>query len=162
MKFLALDFETADYEPDSACAIGLIRVVDGMIVSRASYLIRPPRRDFVFTYIHGITWEDVEGQPTFRKLWSTIEPMFRDVDFLAAHNAGFDKNVLNACCAAAGIIPPDIPFKCSMVAARRVWGIYPTKLPNVCRHLGITLHHHDASSDAEACAHIMIKAIDAE
>jgi DNA polymerase-3 subunit epsilon len=41
-----------------------------------------------------------------------------------------------------------------------VWGIYPTKLPNVCRHLGISLNHHEASSDAEACARIMIRALE--
>ncbi len=159
MNFLALDFETADYEPDSACAIGLIRVKDGALDLRAAYRIRPPRREFVFTYIHGITWEDVEGEPTFAGLWPTIEPMFRGVDFVAAHNATFDQNVLYACCEAAGITPPDIPFRCSMVLARQKWGIYPTKLPNVCRRLGIDLHHHDASSDAEACARIMIKAL---
>jgi DNA polymerase-3 subunit epsilon len=54
---------------------------------------------------------------------------------------------------------PDIPFRCSMVTARRTWGIYPTKLPDVCRHLRISLNHHDASSDAEACARIMMRAM---
>ncbi len=159
MNFVAIDFETADYEPDSACAVGLIRVRDGQIVARAAHLIRPPRPEFIFTYIHGISWEDVEEEPTFEELWPTIEPMFRGVDFLAAHNASFDQNVLCACCGAAGIEPPDLPFRCTMVLARQQWGIYPTKLPDVCRRLGISLHHHDASSDAEACARIMIKAL---
>jgi len=160
MNFLALDFETADYGPDSACAVGLIRVRDGRIASRAAYLIRPPRQEFVFTYIHGITWDAVEHEPTFRDLWPTIEPMFRDVDFVVAHNASFDQGVLDACCESAGIEPPDVPFRCTMIEARRQWGIYPTKLPDVCRRLGIELHHHDASSDAEACAKIMMEVLD--
>jgi len=42
--------------------------------------------------------------------------------------------------------------------ARSCWNIRPTKLPNVCRRLGISLHHHRADSDAEACAHIVIAA----
>jgi DNA polymerase-3 subunit epsilon len=42
--------------------------------------------------------------------------------------------------------------------ARRVWGIYPTRLSDVCRRLGIPLRHHDAASDAEACARIVIAA----
>ncbi len=158
LNFLAIDFETADYGPDSACALGLIRVENGGIVSRAAYRIRPPRREFVFTYIHGIRWEDVEGERTFGELWPTIAPMFRGVDFIAAHNARFDRGVLEACCATAGIAPPATPFRCSMVTARRTWGIYPTRLPDVCRRLSIELHHHDASSDAEACARIMIEA----
>jgi len=159
MNFLALDFETADYGPDSACAVGLIRVRDGRIESRAAYLIRPPRPEFVFTYIHGIRWEDVEQMPTFGKLWPTIKPMFQEVDFVAAHNASFEQGVLYACCESAGLEPPDVPFRCTMVEARRQWGIYPTKLPDVCRRLGIELRHHDASSDAEACAQIMIKVL---
>ena len=40
--------------------------------------------------------------------------------------------------------------------ARRAWNLRPTKLPDVCRHLGITLNHHDALSDALACAKIVI------
>jgi DNA polymerase III subunit epsilon len=33
-KFAALDFETADYQQDSACALGLVRVEAGRIVQR--------------------------------------------------------------------------------------------------------------------------------
>jgi DNA polymerase-3 subunit epsilon len=43
--------------------------------------------------------------------------------------------------------------------ARDTWGIYPTKLPDVCRKLRIPLKHHDAESDATACAKIAIAAI---
>jgi DNA polymerase III subunit epsilon len=42
--------------------------------------------------------------------------------------------------------------------ARRTWNIRPTKLNNVCDHLGITLKHHHAAADAEACALIVIAA----
>ena len=41
-------------------------------VDRVSSLIRPPRRDFVFTYIHGITWLDVQHKPSFAELWPEI------------------------------------------------------------------------------------------
>ena len=159
MSFLAIDFETADYGRDSACAIGLVRVQNGRIVRRDAYLIRPPRSAFVFSYLHGITWEDVRNAPHFAELWPRLIPHFEDVDFLVAHNAGFDRGVLYACCAAAGIRVPDIPFQCTMVLSRRLWNIYPTTLPDVCRHFDIPLHHHDAASDTEACAEIMIRAI---
>jgi DNA polymerase-3 subunit epsilon len=46
-----------------------------------------------------------------------------------------------------------------MRLARRVWSLYPTKLPDVCRHLRLKLNHHDALSDAEACARIVIAAM---
>jgi DNA polymerase-3 subunit epsilon len=64
VNFVAIDFETADYGPDSACAVALVRVEDGRVARRTFRLIRPPRRAFVFTHIHGLTWSDVRGQPT--------------------------------------------------------------------------------------------------
>ncbi len=156
--FVAVDFETADRGNDSACAVGLVRVVGAEIVERAHYLIRPPRRLFVFTYVHGITWERVDREPTFAELWPRLQDHLRGADFLAAHNAGFDRSVLKACCARAGLPVPDLRFECSMRMARAAWDLYPTKLPDVCRHLRIPLRHHDALSDAEACARIVLAA----
>jgi DNA polymerase-3 subunit epsilon len=42
--------------------------------------------------------------------------------------------------------------------ARKKWKLYPTKLPDVCRYLDIPLNHHEALSDAMACAKIVIAA----
>jgi DNA polymerase-3 subunit epsilon len=156
--FVALDFETADYPRDSACALGLVRVENHRIVRRTYHLIRPPRRRFSFTYLHGITWDDVAGQPTFAELWPSLTPILADVDFLAAHNASFDRSVLNRCCETAGLTPPALAFQCTVRLARQTWDIFPTKLNNVCDYLGITLKHHHAASDAEACALIVIAA----
>jgi DNA polymerase-3 subunit epsilon len=39
--------------------------------------------------------------------------------------------------------------------------LYPTKLPDVCRHLRLDLDHHNALSDAEAYAQIVISALKA-
>jgi DNA polymerase-3 subunit epsilon len=158
VDFAAIDFETADYGADSACAVAVVRVREGRIVARDVRLLRTPRRDFVFTYIHGITWDDVRRQPTFGEVWPGLEPLLDGARFLAAHNAPFDRAVLRACCAAAGLRPPPLEFECTVRLARRVWGIYPTKLPDVCRRLAIPLRHHDAASDAEACARIVLAA----
>ena len=51
-SFAAIDFETADYGSDSACAVGVVRVEGGRIAKRYQALIRPPRSAFQFTYIH--------------------------------------------------------------------------------------------------------------
>lgn len=155
---VAIDFETADYPADSACAVGLVRVENGRIVRRVSRLIRPPRSTFAFTYIHGITWDDVKRQPSFGEVWPEISDILEGVSFIAAHNAPFDRGVLRSCCAAAGLEPPSLPFTCTVQVARRKWSIHPTRLDNVCKVLGIPLKHHDAASDAEACARIVIAA----
>lgn len=158
MRFAAIDFETADYKRDSACAVAIVIADGSQVIERAEYLIRPPRRRMVFSYLHGITWEQVEGQPSFAELWPEIAPRLDGVEFIAAHNAPFDAGVLRACCAAAGLDTPPAGFVCTVRVARDTWNIFPTKLPDVCRHLGIALRHHDAGSDAEACARIVISA----
>lgn len=158
MNFIALDFETADQGRDSACAVGIVRVTDGKIVHKEHRLVRPPRRNFMFTYIHGITWEQVSSSPDFADTWKALTPLLKGADFIAAHNASFDRGVLNSCCDAAGIKRPPQSFLCTVKLARQVWGIRPTKLPDVCGHLGIELDHHQALSDAEACAKIVIAA----
>lgn len=157
--FVALDFETADSGPDSACSIALIRVENHAIVHREHRLIRTPRQYFMFTYIHGITWQQVAEQPSFGELWPEIKGMLEGTRFIAAHNSSFDANVLRACCRSAFLPEPEQPFLCTVKLARQTWGIRPTKLPNVCQHLGLTLKHHDALSDAEACANIVLAAI---
>ena len=167
--FVAIDFETADRGQDSACSVGLVRVERGLITKKAVQLIQPPRidsgdlfspapPDSEFTYIHGIKPAMVAHQPTFGQAWPALAPILEGAHFLAAHNAPFDNGVLTACCAAAGIPKPAHRFVCTVRLAREVWKIYPTKLPNVCEKLGIALNHHEALSDAEACANIVIAA----
>lgn len=158
LNFVAIDFETANNRRDSACAIGLVKVVDGRIIDTAHYLIRPPTREFIFTYIHGLSWKDVANAPDFGELWPSIAPWFDGAEFLAAHNAPFDKGVLNACCASYSLAQPGLPFRCTVQIARSSWKIYPTKLPDVCRKLNIALDHHQALSDAMACAQIVLSA----
>jgi DNA polymerase-3 subunit epsilon len=160
VTFVALDFETADPMRDSACALALVRVEHGRIVARESRLLRPPRREFWFTHIHGITWRMVEGMEAFEAAWPGMEPMLAGADFLAAHNAVFDRSVMGACCERAGLAAPPAPYLCTVKLARRVWGIHPTRLPDVCGRLDIPLRHHDASSDAEACALIVLRAME--
>ena len=159
MKLVAIDFETADYAPDSACALGIVSIENGKIKKKGSRLIRPPRSRFVFSYIHGISWNDVKGQPTFVEVWDYFRELWHEADYFIAHNAQFDRRVLLSCCAAAGRRPPVLPFICTVRVARLHWNFRPANLPSVCRQLGISLNHHDAASDALACASIMLRAM---
>jgi DNA polymerase III subunit epsilon len=157
-RFAAIDFETADYGRDSACALSVVVAENGRVVTAETTLIRPPRPDFIFTWLHGISWKDVAHGPVFGQVWEKLEPLFSGVDFIAAHNASFDRSVLRTCIEAAGAIVPTPPFLCTMRLARRQWNLYPTKLSDVCRHFCIPLKHHDAASDALACAKIVLQA----
>jgi DNA polymerase-3 subunit epsilon len=156
--FVAIDFETADYDSDSACAVGLSRVEGSEIVARKVMLLRPPRPYFIFTYIHGITWGHVKDSPTFAEAWPELSRFLDGVEFLAAHNASFDRRVLEACCLQARVSVPQTPFLCTVQVSRKTWRLRTNKLPDVCSHLGLSLKHHDAGSDADACAQIVIAA----
>lgn len=156
-SFVAIDFETADHGHDSACAIGIVRIEGNIITDRTHYLIRPPRRDFMFTYVHGITWDDVKNEPTFAELWPEIRRKLDGAHYLAAHNKGFDRTVLRVCCENAGVEMPRAPFICTVQASRKVLNIRPATLDNVCSVLRIKLKHHDPLSDANACASIVLK-----
>lgn len=161
-SFVAIDFETADYGSDSACAVGLVKVIDNRIVDQAKHLIRPPRRPpynwFPFTRIHRITWDMVADKPSFAELWPEFSAFIADTDCLVAHNARFDQGVLYGSCRAAGLPLPPQRFACTVRLARAAWELRPTRLPDCCRYLGIRLEHHDPMSDALACAQIAIAA----
>jgi len=160
-RFVAIDFETADSKRDSACAVGLVVVENGEIVAREYRLIRPPRKKFnpYCVRVHGIYWEDVCDQPTFGSLWPELEPVFHGADFIVAHNASFDKSVLHTCCRDTGWEAPHQPFLCTVQLSRKTWELPSNKLPRVCEHLGISLDHHHAASDAEACALIAVSGL---
>ena len=154
--FVAIDFETADHGADSACAVGLVRVEDLKIVARETLLIRPPRAQILFSWVHGITWPMVKDAPLFKDAWAKMSPLLDGATFFAAHNAPFDRKVLSTCCEKAELTVPRLPFVCTVQLARRRWAMKPANLPAVCRRLGIGLIHHNAASDAEACARIVI------
>lgn len=160
ISFLALDFETANHIRNSACAVGLVKVRDNQVIQKASFLFKPPQKWFVFTYLHGISWEQVKNKPSLDGIWPALAEYFNGIDFIAAHNASFDQSVLQRCCEYYGLDVPRVPFLCTLKISREMWNIYPTTLADVCRKFGIPLNHHDALSDTEACAQIMLKAIE--
>ena len=157
--FASIDFETADRYRDSACAVGVVLVENGRLTERYYQLIRPPRKKFEFTHIHGLTWKDVRDSPSFGEVWPDLRDFIDKAEFLVAHNAPFDKGVLHSCCEAAKITPPGHEFRCTLQMARAKWNLRSGALSAVCDHLRIPLNHHNALSDAEACARIAVKAL---
>jgi DNA polymerase-3 subunit epsilon len=73
---------------------------------------------------------------------------------LVAHNAAFDRSVLEASCRSAGLPVPSQPFLCTVRMARSCWSLPSARLPVVARYLGIPLRHHDPLSDATVTAQI--------
>lgn len=157
-SILAIDFETANQSANSACQIGIVRIEDWRVVDARAWLIRPPEDRFEFTHIHGLAWEDLHDQPNWAELWPTLRPHFEGLDYLAAHNAPFDRGVMTGTCDHYGLVAPPMPYLDTVQVARKAWKIFPTKLNLVCAQRGIILNHHEALSDAHACAQILIQA----
>ena len=154
---VAIDFETANNSPTSACAIGMTKVINGQITDTYYTLIRPPSEKFLYTDIHHITWDMVKDAPTYLEAWPKIAEFLEDAALIIAHNASFDRNVLRACCAHYSIVIPKIPYACTVKGARKAFGLPRNRLNILCEHLGIKLEHHNAGSDANAAAQIYIK-----
>ena len=159
--FVALDFETANRERSSACCLGLVQVFGGKVVAAERRFINPSTyflegwcRD-----VHKIWPEDVEAAPSFGIVWKELSPLLEGAEFIAAHNAHFDKSFLYTCCEGHKVKPPSHRFVCTMKAARACWKLPSYALDTVCEHLGIRLKHHDALSDAKACAQILLRAV---
>ncbi|MCR2809727.1 MULTISPECIES: 3'-5' exonuclease [unclassified Microbacterium] len=162
LDFTAIDFETANSSNASACAVGLARVRDGVVVATAGWLIQPPPgHDRFFelnTRIHGLRAEDVVGAKTWSEQLDDLAA-FAGADVLVAHNAGFDMMVLRRACEATGDAYPPYRYVCSLQVARKLYELDSYRLPSVAAAAGfLDFAHHDATADALACAHIMIDA----
>lgn len=158
MDFVAIDFETANHRPDSACQVAAVVVEQSRIVSERDWLIRPPSNYFapINISIHGIRPEDVLDAPAMDAVWAELSDMVVGRTVIA-HNARFDMAVLVASLASYDIACPNIEFQCTRSLARAAWpqrhryGLKP-----LAEWLGISFQHHDALEDARCCALVAI------
>lgn len=161
LDFVAVDFETANRKRASACAIGLVRVRNGLVVKTANWLMRPPvgfdNFEQVNIDVHGIVPRDVADQLRFGQMYDRLLNGIRS-EVLVAHNAAFDKGVMKAAAEAEGREPPNNVWRCT----RRLTEAYVPeldnyRLPTVTAEFGVVLvNHHDAGADALAAASVMI------
>lgn len=158
-SFVAIDFETANRFRNSACSVSVVSIVGGVVAEVFTTLIRPPSNLFEFTSIHGITYDDVQQSPSFRDIAPRLLGLLIEAPFVAAHNSSFDSSVVSALCELIGEVPPATPWLCTVRLARRTWRLPRCGLADVSQFLGIPLNHHDAESDARACASIVLAAL---
>lgn len=157
--FVAIDFETATAQRDSACSLALVRVEGDRIVRAETSLLRPPQPSGELSHIHHISEAAQRAAPPLAEVWARLAPLLDGVELLVAHNAPFDRSVLRASWAAAGLTPPGLPWACTVEMSKRCWpGLPGYKLNELASLWGIPLRHHEALSDARACAELVIRA----
>lgn len=162
LDFTAIDFETANGDPASACAVGLVKVRNAKIVDTFSTLINPPTGWWDFhpgnIGVHGIRPADVEHAPTWPEVLEQLLT-FIEGDVLVAHNAGFDMGVLRKTTERVGLALPELNYACSLMISRKTYNLDSYRLNAVAYAVGHEeFDHHDALADSDACARIIIHA----
>lgn len=159
MDFIALDFETATHERNSACELGICIVENGVIKETKSWLIKPPSFPYFNHHnvtVHGINPEDVKHSPTFADVWYEVEKLMYG-NLMIAHNASFDANVLRGCLEHYGFFKPNMNYLCSIGVAKKAWkDLKSYGLKNLAEYHQINFYHHRADADAEVCAKISL------
>ena len=107
-QLVVLDTETTGLDPerDRIIDIGAVRLGPDLDVrERFVTLVDPgvPIPLFI-TRLVGITDADLRGAPAFPQAFADLREFAGDA-VLVGHNAGFDRSVLNACCATASNSP---------------------------------------------------------
>ena len=160
LNFTAIDFETANERRDSACAVGVVRVRDGQVVDTFQTLLRPRvlRVDWRNYQVHGIAETELHDAPTIADAWPYILPYLHRQP-VVAHNSSFDVSVLEHTLRDHNLPIPAFHCLCSVKLSKVAWPhLVRHKLDHVAAHFGIPLNHHDALSDARACAEITVRA----
>lgn len=151
-SFTAIDFETATWNPNSICQVGLVRYESGELVASVNRLVCPPKNEYFYKNIeiHGIKPEDTADAATFDVVWHDSMKEYIIDQEVVAHNSLFDVNCLRNTMAYYDEVQPDFEERCTRK-------IYRRGLAYLSKKYKISLNHHNALSDANACAQLYIK-----
>lgn len=156
MNIVGIDFETANHGKHTACSVGIVTMRNGEIIEEFYSLIKPPENSYNYfnTRVHGIRPIDTENAPSFEQVLPEIINRLKG-NKVVAHNESFDRNVLKSAMLYYGLETNEInlfkKWECTV-------SIYKKKkegranLHACCLRHGIELEHHNALSDARACA----------
>ena len=160
--FVAIDFETANYERTSICQVGLVVVENNIIVDEFSTFVFPPGGKIIpkFTEIHGITNDDIRHADVFPDIFSNELLKRISNKQLIAHNISFDKDVMFKTMSyyemEDEISKIDWNWKCTLKSFRSFNMHEKNGLRPLSEHYKIELNHHDSLSDARACAKLFM------
>lgn len=159
-RFFALDVETANNHRGSICQIGVACVRPDNSIETWVTLVNPQTRIWLWSGLHGITAERVEGAPTFADVLPVLEGALRG--HTVYQHSGFDRSAVAAACADIDLVAPAWLWHNSVQVARAAWpelkGNGGHGLASLKAHLGLRFNHHDAGEDARAAAEVVLHA----
>ncbi|MCV2893726.1 exonuclease domain-containing protein [Lentibacter sp. XHP0401] len=157
-RFFALDVETANYDRSSICQLGLACVREDNSIETWVTLVDPKTDRWVFSDLHGITRDMVEGAPTIGAVITFLEDALTQRTIY--QHSGFDRSAIRAACNELDRVEPDWHWQDSVSVARTAWpelkGNGGHGLASLKTHLGLRFEHHDAGEDARAAAQVVL------
>lgn len=149
--FVSIDFEWQGYNHD-ACAVGLVKVKNGVIVSKIYSLIRPKENvwDKYSVAKHGLTEEMCVNAPTLEEFEHLMEVYIGDFVLVGHNYSTAEKYVIEK------HTREDSPLRTrSYIDTYQLSG---KSLSDSCVEYDIPLNnHHDALDDATATAMLYMK-----
>lgn len=150
---VGIDFEyLITGRQDTPCQVGLVLIVEDVIVLRYSSLIHVPESiEGTLSYGNGITREMVKNAPSFADVIKVMESICEGAT-IVAHNKSTEMSVIKKACELyqieSWLTTAAMEDTCKLMGGKG--------LQECCEEYSIPLHHHDALSDAEACARLYI------
>lgn len=161
MKFIAIDFETANPDLSSICQVGTVTFQDGKVLERWQTLINP--EDFFYPSnisIHGIDEKMVQNAPVFPQIFDTLRNLLSG-QIVVCHTH-FDRAALSRVVDKYQLSQINCTWLDTAKVARRAWKQFTQRgygLKNIAEMLGIEFQHHNAEEDAWAAGEILLRAI---
>jgi DNA polymerase-3 subunit epsilon len=132
----------------------MVQVEDGIIINTLNLLVQPPKNFYWSNIIdiYGITAAMTEIEPTFDQIWPLVAPFKVNQNVVAHNGFAFDFSVLDKTLFHYGLsIPNYNKFS--------TYKIYRSNLSTLCKEHHIPLNHHNALSDARACAELFLMSL---
>lgn len=153
---IVIDFETANQNRISACALGLVFIKNDRIAYQTSFHIKPPKSEKFSNRnigIHGITAEDVDYAMTFDELWDCELSTYFNKNLIVFHNASMDLSVLRNLFEYYSIEDFEIKYLDTMQLAEKTGN--PKKLSELAKKFDIEyIDKHNPEEDAKVCAYV--------
>lgn len=158
--FIAFDFEMPTQEEPAISAVGISVVKNGKITERVYSLINPETEfsPYVVRLI-GITPQMVKNKPTLPEFWEKIRKYFESGFLLVAHGIHGDLLTLLLALKKYGIsFDKEISYLCTCdLTLAESPELEHHTLDYICDSLDIHLNHHDAQSDSDGCALVLLE-----
>lgn len=157
-RYVVFDTEMPGQLGFRISAIAITVVEDGIITDSMYYLVNPETQfDPYVIELVGITPEMVADKPAFPEIWEKIKDVMSS-GTLVAHGASCDMRALCGCLNSYGIEwKKEVKYICTCDMAISYFKNEPKYgLSQMCEKIGFELDHHNAKSDSEGCASLLI------